>query len=92
MFGGKFGTGELLLLLLVLVLLFGARKLPETARGLGRSLRIFKAETKGLRDDDEADAPPVEAPRSIERPTVVERPTFEDPAGSRARERRADEV
>jgi sec-independent protein translocase protein TatA len=92
MFGGKFGTGELLLLLLVLVLLFGARKLPETARGLGRSLRIFKAETKGLRDDDEADVPPAEAPRAIERPTVVERPVVEDPAGSRARERRADEV
>ncbi len=91
MFGGKFGTGELLLLLLVLVLLFGARKLPETARGLGRSLRIFKAETKGLRDDDEADVPATEAPRAIERPTVVERPIVEDPA-SRARARRADEV
>jgi sec-independent protein translocase protein TatA len=42
------------------VLLFGAKKLPDAARGLGRSLRIFKAETKGLRDDDE---PADEAPR-----------------------------
>ena len=37
----------------VLVLLFGATKLPELARGSGRALRIFKAETKGLMDDDD---------------------------------------
>jgi sec-independent protein translocase protein TatA len=39
---------EWLILILVIVLLFGARRLPDAARGLGRSLRIFKAETKGL--------------------------------------------
>lgn len=49
---GNLRGGEILLLLLVIILIFGAKKLPETARGLGRSLRIFKAETKGLRDDD----------------------------------------
>lgn len=48
----NFGGGEILLILLVLLLLFGAKRLPDTARGLGRSLRIFKAETRGLRDDD----------------------------------------
>lgn len=48
----QFGAQELLIILLIVVLLFGAKKLPETARGLGRSLRIFKAETKGLSDDD----------------------------------------
>jgi sec-independent protein translocase protein TatA len=47
------GPTEVLLVLLVLVLLFGAKKLPELARGSGRALRIFKAETKGLLDDDE---------------------------------------
>jgi sec-independent protein translocase protein TatA len=47
------GPQELILILLVLVLLFGATKLPELARGSGRALRIFKAETKGLMDDDE---------------------------------------
>ncbi|GAB2862765.1 Sec-independent protein translocase subunit TatA [Nocardioides pacificus] len=47
------GTTELLLILLVIVLLFGAKKLPELARGTGRALRIFKSETKGLMDDDE---------------------------------------
>ncbi|MFC4785076.1 twin-arginine translocase TatA/TatE family subunit [Nocardioides sp. MAHUQ-72] len=46
------GTTELLLILAVVILLFGAAKLPELARGSGRALRIFKAETKGLMDDD----------------------------------------
>jgi sec-independent protein translocase protein TatA len=59
---------EILILLVLLVLLFGAKRLPDTARGLGRSLRIFKAETKGLRDDDENPAAPPAtgtAPREI---------------------------
>ncbi|WP_153337228.1 MULTISPECIES: twin-arginine translocase TatA/TatE family subunit [unclassified Nocardioides] len=51
------GTTELLIILAVLVLLFGASKLPELARGSGRALRIFKAETKGLMDDDEVKTP-----------------------------------
>ena len=50
---GGLGTPELLIILAVLILLFGAAKLPELARGSGRALRIFKAETKGLMDDDE---------------------------------------
>ena len=47
------GPSELILILLIVMLLFGAKKLPELARGSGRALRIFKAETKGLMDDDE---------------------------------------
>jgi sec-independent protein translocase protein TatA len=43
---------ELIAVLLVLVLLFGTKKLPDMARSLGRSARILKAETKGLREDD----------------------------------------
>ena len=49
------GPQELILIVLVIVLLFGAKKLPELARGSGRALRIFKAETKGLADDDDDD-------------------------------------
>ena len=37
-----------LLLILVVVLLFGAKRLPDSARALGRSLRIFKSEVKEL--------------------------------------------
>ncbi|WP_371778824.1 Sec-independent protein translocase subunit TatA [Streptosporangium subroseum] len=49
------GPTELIIIGLILVLLFGAKKLPEAARGLGRSLRIFKSETAKLRDDDETE-------------------------------------
>ncbi len=51
---GNFKAPELILLLLVVVVLFGAKRLPDAARGLGRSLRIFKAETKALTDDGTA--------------------------------------
>ncbi|HEX8003059.1 MAG TPA: Sec-independent protein translocase subunit TatA [Mycobacteriales bacterium] len=43
---------ELFAILAVLVLLFGSKKLPDAARSLGRSMRIFKAETKGMRGGD----------------------------------------
>ena len=43
---------ELGLVLLVVVLVFGSKRLPESARALGKSMRILKAETKGLHDDD----------------------------------------
>lgn len=59
------GTQELILILLVLVLLFGATKLPDLARGTGRALRIFKAETKGLVGDDD-DEPAPASPAVIE--------------------------
>jgi sec-independent protein translocase protein TatA len=49
------GPTELIIIAAILVLLFGAKKLPELARGSGRALRIFKSETKGLIDDDDDD-------------------------------------
>ena len=49
------GPTELIIIVGIIVLLFGAKKLPELARGSGRALRIFKAETKGLLDDDDDD-------------------------------------
>jgi len=49
---GSIGAPELLIVLVVFMVLFGAKRMPDAARSLGRSLRIFKAETKGLRDDD----------------------------------------
>jgi sec-independent protein translocase protein TatA len=47
------GTTEILLILAVVILLFGAKKLPELARGSGKALRIFKSEVKALHDDDD---------------------------------------
>ena len=43
---------HILLLLIVLVILFGAKRLPDSARSLGRSMRIFKSEMKELNADD----------------------------------------
>jgi sec-independent protein translocase protein TatA len=43
---------HIIVLVVILLLLFGAKRLPDAARSLGRSMRIFKAETKGLMEDD----------------------------------------
>lgn len=51
MFRGGIGPTEILLILGVVVLLFGGKKLPELARGSGRALRIFKSEVSELSDD-----------------------------------------
>ncbi|MFF2149673.1 Sec-independent protein translocase subunit TatA [Kitasatospora sp. NPDC058190] len=43
---------HLLIVLAVVVLLFGSKKLPDMARGLGKSMRILKAETAAMREED----------------------------------------
>ncbi len=45
---------HIVVLLIVVLLLFGAPRLPELARSLGKSLRILKEETKALTSDDES--------------------------------------
>jgi sec-independent protein translocase protein TatA len=47
------GTGEILIIAVVILILFGSAKLPQAARSLGRSMRIFKSETKGLITDED---------------------------------------
>ena len=79
---GTLRPWHIAVLVVVLVLLFGAKRLPDAARSLGRSLRIIKAETKGLVDDDndlaeKADAqhdrrplPPAQDSQPSTRPTA----------------------
>ncbi|CCG03541.1 Sec-independent protein translocase subunit TatA [Blastococcus saxobsidens] len=46
------GPLEIGLIILAILLLFGYKKLPDASRSLGRSLRIFKGEMKGMKEDD----------------------------------------
>lgn len=46
---------EIILILVVIVLLFGAKKLPDMARSLGKSARILKSEAKAMKKDGDAD-------------------------------------
>lgn len=75
---------ELVVILVLVLLLFGAKRLPDTARGLGRALRILKAETRGLREDDEKPAtsgaapstdPAAEQPQTVHQPPLALRPS-----------------
>lgn len=70
-----FSWVHLLIILVVVIILFGAKRLPDAARGVGKSLRIFKSEAKAMRDenkdkdDESADgeaqaAPPAQLPQS----------------------------
>ncbi|GHJ31109.1 Sec-independent protein translocase protein TatA [Streptomyces hygroscopicus subsp. sporocinereus] len=43
---------HLLIVAIVFILLFGAKRLPDTARSLGKSLRILKSETKAMKEED----------------------------------------
>jgi sec-independent protein translocase protein TatA len=51
--GDAFAPWHIIILAVVFIVLFGARKLPDSARSLGQAMRIFKAETKGLHTDED---------------------------------------
>ena len=77
---------ELVILALVVFVLFGAKRLPDSARAIGQSLRVFRAETQALHDDDrgEARAHPVPtAPRPV--PAAPAEVARAWPAGEHAR-------
>jgi sec-independent protein translocase protein TatA len=62
-------------------LLFGAKRMPDAARGLGRSLRIFKAETKGLiGDDDQPVQQHQQAAPQAQIPAGTQQPVYQQPA------------
>jgi sec-independent protein translocase protein TatA len=50
------GGWEIVILVVVVLLLFGAKKLPDMARSVGQSARIFKGEMKGMKKDGEPEA------------------------------------
>lgn len=66
---------HLLILAGVFVVLFGSKKLPDAARSLGKSLRIFKSEVKALREDDDE-------PKAIEAPNPAASASASAPAAA----------
>jgi len=74
---------HILLVVLVVVILFGSRRLPDVARGLGQSMRIFKSEVKEMKTDPKPDADKPATPIASERVDTPEphaEPTDKRPA------------
>jgi sec-independent protein translocase protein TatA len=66
------GWPELLIVAVIAMMLFGTKKMPDVARSLGRSMRIVKAELKGLKDDDAAPPEPVAVQPVAVQPVTVQ--------------------
>jgi sec-independent protein translocase protein TatA len=55
LFLGNFGAGEITIIAIVVLLLFGGKKIPELMKGLGKGIKNFKDGVKGLEDDIKLD-------------------------------------
>lgn len=64
---GRLGAPEIILILVVIILLFGAKKLPDMARSLGKSARILKSEAKAMKEEGNGGT-------SAQAPTTDEQP------------------
>ena len=74
---GGIGTWEILVIFLVLLLLFGAKRIPEIARGLGKGVTEFKSAVRDVKEEIEtADSPSISAP-SKDSPSSATQPKAE---------------
>ena len=55
LFLGNLGTGEIVIIAIVVLLLFGGKKIPELMKGLGKGVKNFEDGVKGLEDDIKLD-------------------------------------
>ena len=55
LFLGKLGTGEIVIIAIVVLLLFGGKKIPELMKGIGKGVKNFNDGVKGLEDDIKLD-------------------------------------
>jgi sec-independent protein translocase protein TatA len=66
-----FGWPHLLIIAALIIILFGAKRLPDAARGIGKSMRIFRAETRGMHEEEAAagaNGAPQQAPPQLSAP------------------------
>jgi sec-independent protein translocase protein TatA len=61
---------KILIIALVILVLFGSKKLPSAARSLGQSMRILKKEVQGLHEDEPESRPPA-APATVRAPAEI---------------------
>ncbi|SJN22142.1 Twin-arginine translocation protein TatA [Microbacterium esteraromaticum] len=78
--GNLFAGPHLWIILIIILLLFGAAKLPALAKSIGQSARVFKGEMKAMKDDDEpaTTANGTDAPATGSTAPAVERPADQD--------------
>jgi sec-independent protein translocase protein TatA len=80
---GPFGIWEILIILVIVLLVFGPRRLPEMAKGLGQSVRAFRKELRDMKSeldfDDKPDTPQASAsrPQAAAAPAAEPRPAAE---------------
>ena len=55
LFLGNLGTGEIVIIAIVVLMLFGGKKIPELMKGIGKGVKNFKDGVKGLEDDIKLD-------------------------------------
>ena len=86
---GTWSVWHWVVVLVVLVLLFGSKRLPDAARGLGRSLRILKSEVRQMNSEDESDSHAAEAKPAA--PAPAQKPAAEPAAITAAPQQQANE-
>ncbi len=82
MFAGMLGGWEIVLILAVVLILFGAKKLPELAKGLGTGIKEFKKATREVTDEihsamEDSPPPPTRLPANT---TPTQQPQAQQPA------------
>lgn len=88
------GGWEIVIILGILLLLFGAKRLPDMARSIGQSARVFKGEMKGMKEDGKGETPaapaappaqiPPATPATPAAPVSAAAPAPEVPAATRS--------